>query len=38
MELDFVSMLEIPAELARGCASTSWIVGNITIHHWVLAR
>jgi 3-hydroxy-9,10-secoandrosta-1,3,5(10)-triene-9,17-dione monooxygenase len=37
MELDFVSMLEIPAELARGCASTSWIVGNITIHHWVLA-
>jgi 3-hydroxy-9,10-secoandrosta-1,3,5(10)-triene-9,17-dione monooxygenase len=37
MELDFVSMLEIPAELARGCASTSWIVGNIAIHHWVLA-
>lgn len=37
MELDFVAMLEIPAELARGCASTSWIVGNITIHHWMLA-
>lgn len=37
MELDFISMLEIPAELARGCASTSWIVGNITIHHWMVA-
>jgi 3-hydroxy-9,10-secoandrosta-1,3,5(10)-triene-9,17-dione monooxygenase len=37
MELDFVSMLDIPAELARGCASTSWIVGNISIHHWMLA-
>jgi 3-hydroxy-9,10-secoandrosta-1,3,5(10)-triene-9,17-dione monooxygenase len=37
MELDFVSMLDIPAELARGCASTSWIVGNIAIHHWMLA-
>jgi 3-hydroxy-9,10-secoandrosta-1,3,5(10)-triene-9,17-dione monooxygenase len=37
MELDFVSMLDVPAELARGCASTSWIVGNISIHHWMLA-
>jgi 3-hydroxy-9,10-secoandrosta-1,3,5(10)-triene-9,17-dione monooxygenase len=37
MELDFVSMLDVPGELARGCASTSWIVGNIAIHHWMLA-
>ena len=37
MELDFVSMLDIPAELARGCASTSWVLANIAIHHWMLA-
>ena len=37
MELDFVSMLEIPAELARGCASTSWVAANISIHHWMVA-
>ena len=37
MELDFVSFIDIPAELARGCPSTAWNVGNLGIHHWMLA-
>jgi len=37
MELDYVSLFDIPAELARGCASTAWNVGNLAIHHWMLA-
>ena len=37
MELDFVAILDIPHELARGCASTAWNVGNLGIHHWMLA-
>ena len=37
MELDYVSLLELPAELARGCASTAWNVGNLGVHHWMLA-
>ena len=37
MELDFVSLVDIPAEIARGCASTGWNVGNLGIHHWLLA-
>jgi 3-hydroxy-9,10-secoandrosta-1,3,5(10)-triene-9,17-dione monooxygenase len=37
MELDFVTILDIPAEIARGCASTAWNVGNLAIHHWMLA-
>ena len=37
MELDFVSMVEVPAEIGRGCASTAWNVGNLAIHHWMLA-
>lgn len=37
MELDFVSLVDIPAEIARGCASTGWNVGNLGIHHWMLA-
>ena len=36
MELDFVAVIDIPAELARGCASTAWSVGNIACHHWIL--
>lgn len=38
MELDYVSLFEIPAEIARGCASTAWNVGNLAIHHWMLAQ
>ena len=37
MELDFLALCEIPYELARGCASTSWTFGNYAIHHWMLA-
>ncbi len=37
MELDFVALVDIPAEVARGCASTGWNVGNLGIHHWLLA-
>ncbi len=37
MELPFVAMFDVPAEIARGCASTGWNVGNLGIHHWMLA-
>jgi len=37
MEADFRSLVEIPAELGRGCVSTAWNVGNYAIHHWMLA-
>src|SRR6185369_1114434 len=36
MELDFVAIFDIPAELARGCPSTAWNVGNLATHHWKL--
>lgn len=36
MELDFVAVVDIPAELARGCPSTAWAVGNMACHHWIL--
>lgn len=36
-ELDYVALFDIPAELARGCASTSWLCANLGIHHWMLA-
>ena len=37
MEFDFVAYIDIPMELARGCASTSWNVVNLSIHNWMLA-
>ncbi|MGH7335590.1 MAG: acyl-CoA dehydrogenase family protein [Candidatus Rokuibacteriota bacterium] len=37
MELPFVAVIDIVAELARGCPSTAWNVGNLGIHHWLLA-
>ena len=36
MELDFVAVVDIPAELAPGCPSTAWNVGNVGCHHWIL--
>src|SRR5215468_8227787 len=36
MELPFVAVVDIPAELARGCPSTAWSVGNLACHHWIL--
>jgi len=37
MELDFVSLFDVPAEIGRGCASTAWNVANLGVHHWMLA-
>jgi len=37
MELDYLALFEIPAELGRGCASTAWSCANLAIHHWMLA-
>ncbi len=37
MELPFVGIFDISAEIGRGCASTAWNVGNLGIHHWLLA-
>jgi 3-hydroxy-9,10-secoandrosta-1,3,5(10)-triene-9,17-dione monooxygenase len=37
MELPFVAMFDLPAEIGRGCASTAWNVANLGIHHWMLA-
>src|SRR5262249_21086346 len=37
MEIPFVSLFDIPAEVARGCASTAWNVANLGVHHWMLA-
>src|SRR5918999_6265106 len=37
MELDFVSYVDIPIEIGRGCASTSWNVVNLLMHHWMIA-
>ena len=36
MELPFVAVVDIPAELARGCPSTAWNVCNVGCHHWIL--
>ena len=37
MELPFVALFDIPAEIGRGCASTAWNVANLGVHHWMLA-
>ena len=37
MELEFAAYMDIPCELARGCASTGWNTANLLIHHWMLA-
>ncbi len=36
MELDFVAVVDISAELGRGCPSTAWNTGNLASHHWLL--
>jgi 3-hydroxy-9,10-secoandrosta-1,3,5(10)-triene-9,17-dione monooxygenase len=36
MELSFVALVDIAAEIARGCPSTAWNVGNLACHHWIL--
>jgi 3-hydroxy-9,10-secoandrosta-1,3,5(10)-triene-9,17-dione monooxygenase len=36
MELPFIAVVDVVAELARGCPSTAWNVGNLGCHHWIL--
>jgi 3-hydroxy-9,10-secoandrosta-1,3,5(10)-triene-9,17-dione monooxygenase len=36
MELDYVAVVDIVAETARGCPSTAWNIGNLSAHHWIL--
>jgi 3-hydroxy-9,10-secoandrosta-1,3,5(10)-triene-9,17-dione monooxygenase len=36
MELPFIAVVDIVAELGRGCPSTAWNVGNLGCHHWIL--
>ena len=37
MEFDYVAYVDFSEMIARGCASTGWNVGNLLIHHWMLA-
>jgi 3-hydroxy-9,10-secoandrosta-1,3,5(10)-triene-9,17-dione monooxygenase len=37
MELDYLAYVDLPLEIARGCASTSWNLANLMMHHWLLA-
>ena len=37
MEFDFVACFDLPAELARGDASSGWNLANLGVHHWMLA-
>ena len=37
MEFDYVAYVDFCDATARGCASTGWNVGNLLIHHWMLA-
>ena len=37
MEFDYIAYVDVPEMIARGCASTGWNVGNLLIHHWMLA-
>lgn len=36
-ELDYGMFVDVGAEIARGCASSSWILTNLASHHWMLA-
>jgi 3-hydroxy-9,10-secoandrosta-1,3,5(10)-triene-9,17-dione monooxygenase len=35
-ELDIGILVDVCAEIARVCPSTSWNVGNLSSHHWML--
>jgi 3-hydroxy-9,10-secoandrosta-1,3,5(10)-triene-9,17-dione monooxygenase len=36
-ELDVGVIVEVCSEIARACPSTSWNLGNLASHHWMLA-
>lgn len=35
-ELDLHIMVDVCAEIAKVCPSTSWNLGNLSSHHWLL--
>ncbi|HVM78639.1 MAG TPA: acyl-CoA dehydrogenase family protein, partial [Stellaceae bacterium] len=35
-ELPFRAIVELVAVIARGCASTAWVLANLVSHHWML--
>lgn len=37
MELDYVSVFDLSEVIGRGDASIAWNVGNLAVHHWMLA-
>jgi 3-hydroxy-9,10-secoandrosta-1,3,5(10)-triene-9,17-dione monooxygenase len=36
-EADWVAMIDVSSELARGCGSSAWNWANWAVHHWMLA-
>jgi 3-hydroxy-9,10-secoandrosta-1,3,5(10)-triene-9,17-dione monooxygenase len=36
-EAEWVSLIDVSSELARGCGSTAWNWANWAVHHWMLA-
>jgi len=36
-ECDWVALIDVSSELARGCGSTAWNWANWAVHHWMLA-
>jgi 3-hydroxy-9,10-secoandrosta-1,3,5(10)-triene-9,17-dione monooxygenase len=36
-ELPYRAICELPSIIARGCASTAWVLSNLASHHWMLA-
>ena len=36
-EADWVALIDVSSELARGCGSTAWNWANWAVHHWMLA-
>lgn len=37
LELDFATMMDVVAEVGRGCGSSAWLCGLGVIHRWLLA-
>jgi len=35
-ELNITALVEVSAELARGCAASAWVLANLASHHWML--
>lgn len=36
LEFDFGILVEVCAEIARGCASSAWVLANLMSHNWML--